>query len=82
MASNEHISAYGLNPLKTGNPQTDTFANSEDGIYSGYALFATTKSIFKQRSTVFFLEIISCNPSIYTANHHNLIVSVSNGPIP
>ena len=59
--------------LKTGNPSTDTMANSEDrdempqyaafhqgavcSIPSGSALFAVTKSIFRERNTIIIWKL-------------------------
>ena len=50
--------------------------NSEDGISPGSALFAKTKSIFRERNTIFFLEIITYDPLIhvYTMKHPDFIV--------
>ena len=39
------------------------------------ALFATTKSIFKERNTIYILEITTCDPSMYTTDHPDLTVS-------
>ena len=57
-----------------------SFANSEEpdemphfcGISSGSALFAKPKSIFRERKTIFFLEIIGCDPSLYTMDQIKL----------
>ena len=53
-----------------------TMANSEvpdGGISSGPALFAKTKSVFREINILF--EIITCNLSIYTMDHPDLILS-------
>ena len=63
-----------------------TFANSEDpdemphaaALSSGSTLFAKTKMIFRERNTFFYLEIITCDPSIYTIDYPELIVSKKN----
>ena len=44
------------------------------GISSGFALFAQTKLIVRERNTIFF-EVLTCDPSIYTMDHPDLPVS-------
>ena len=55
-----------------------SLANSEDtdecDISSGSTMFAKTKTIFRERNA-FLLEIITCDPSIYTMDHSKCIVS-------
>ena len=47
-----------LNPLKTRSPNTDDLAKSEDpDEISGSALFAKTKSIFRERKIIFFFKL-------------------------
>ena len=42
-------------------------------ISSGLALFAKTKSIFRERNII-FLKIITCYPSVETMDHPKFIV--------
>ena len=65
--------------LRIGNPKRGTLVNSEDpdeipcAISSRSALFAKTKSIFRERNITFF-GILTYDPSIYTMDHPDLTV--------
>ena len=67
-----------FNPLKTRKPLTGIFANSEDPaiccISSRSALFAMTKLFFRERHTLFVLEIITGYPSIFSMDYPDFIV--------
>ena len=39
----------------------------------GSALFAETKSIFRERNTIFFSKIITCDSSIYTMDYPDFL---------
>ena len=39
------------------------------------ALFAKTKSIFREKKNNIILEILTCDPSVYTMDHPDLNVS-------
>ena len=41
----------------------------------GNPVFARTKLIFRERKIFYFMEIITCAPSIYTMDHPDLTVS-------
>ena len=48
--------------------------SDECGISLGSTMFAKTKTIFRERNA-FLLEIITCDPSIYTMDHSKRIIS-------
>ena len=54
----EDIFLHYLNPLQTRNPLTGTLAHSEDfDEMLHHELFATTKSIFRERNTILFGQL-------------------------
>ena len=76
------IRGPGINPLRTGNPQTGTIANSEDpgempaktAFHQGLNLLLRQNQSLEKEIQYFFLKLYPCNPSIYTMDHPDLSV--------
>ena len=45
------------------------------GISLGYTLFAMTKNNLQRKNTFFYVEIITCDPSVYKMDHRKFIAS-------
>ena len=62
-------------PLRTGNHKSGTVANSEEPDEMPHHGLHCLLKQNRERNTIYVLEIITCNPSIYTMNHPMLNVS-------
>ena len=62
-----------VNPLRTGNPKTGTSANSAAFHQGLHCLLKQNQS--SEKEILYFLEIITCDPSIYIMDYPHLTVS-------